>query len=154
MKTLTYEATGRIARITLNRPERGNGITLEMPDEIAACVERANLDTDVSVIALTGKGKGFCGGYDLVLAAEQGFSVELDSNSPEGSPLDPRVQLANHDPEGVWDPMIDYAMMSRNVRGFMSLFFGEKPVVCKVHGDRVIFWSGRWNAGWLFVWGP
>jgi len=29
--------------------------------------------------------------------------------------------------------MIDYAMMSRNVRGFMSLFFSEKPVVCKVH---------------------
>ena len=25
-------------------------------------------------------------------------------------------------------------MMSRNVRGFMSLFHGEKPVVCKVHG--------------------
>ncbi len=25
-------------------------------------------------------------------------------------------------------------MMSRNVRGFMSLFFSEKPVVCKVHG--------------------
>src|SRR5438477_736753 len=134
MKTLTYETTGRIARITLNRPERGNGITLEMPDEIAACVERANLDPNVSVIALAGNGKGFCGGYDLVLAAEQGFSVEPDSNSPEGSPLDPRVQLANHDPEGVWDPMIDYAMMSRNVRGFMSLFFGEKPVVCKVHG--------------------
>ena len=27
--TITYERTGRIARITLNRPERGNGITLE-----------------------------------------------------------------------------------------------------------------------------
>ena len=25
-------------------------------------------------------------------------------------------------------------MMSRNVRGFMSLFHCEKPVVCKVHG--------------------
>ena len=30
--------------------------------------------------------------------------------------------------------MVDYAMMSRNVRGFMSLFHGDKPVVCKVHG--------------------
>ncbi len=126
LNTLTYETTGRIARLTLNRPERGNGITLDMPNEIAVCVERANLNSDVSVIALTGNGKGFCGGYDLVLAAEQGFSVDSDSTvSPEGSPLDPRVQLANHDPEGVWDPMIDYAMMSRNVRGFMSLFFGE-----------------------------
>jgi len=85
MKTITYETTGRIARITLNRPGRGNGITLEMPTEIAACVERANLDPEVHVIALAGNGKGFCGGYDLVLAAEQGFSVESDSTtSPEG----------------------------------------------------------------------
>ena len=134
LRTLTYETTGRIARLTLNRPERGNAITLEMPGEISACVERANLDPNVSVIALAGNGKGFCGGYDLVLAAEHGFSVEPNSTgTPEASPLDPRVQLANHDPNGTWDPMIDYAMMSRNVRGFMSLFFSDKPVVCKVH---------------------
>jgi enoyl-CoA hydratase len=53
---------------------------------------------------------------------------------PKGSPMDPRVQLANHDPEGTWDPIGDYAMMSRNVRGFMSLFYSDKPVICKVHG--------------------
>ncbi len=34
----------------------------------------------------------------------------------------------------MWDPVIDYQMMSRNVRGFMSLFHANKPVVCKVHG--------------------
>ena len=75
MKTLTYETAGSIARINLNRPERGNGITLEMPNEIAACVERANLDPNVSVIALAGNGKGFCGGYDLVLAADRVFQL-------------------------------------------------------------------------------
>src|SRR5207253_8959715 len=53
---------------------------------------------------------------------------------PTGSPMDPAVQAANHDPDGTWDPMVDYAMMSRNVRGFMSLFHSDKPVVCKVHG--------------------
>ena len=41
---------------------------------------------------------------------------------------------ANHDPGGTWDPALDYAMMSRNVRGFMSLFHCGKPVVCMVHG--------------------
>jgi enoyl-CoA hydratase/carnithine racemase len=133
LKTITYDVTGRIARITLNRPERGNGITLEMPAEIAACVERANLDPEVHVIAIAGNGKGFCGGYDLVLAAEQRIGGELMS-WPTGSPMDPKVQIANHDPEQVWDPMIDYAMMSRNVRGFMSLFYSDKPVICKIHG--------------------
>jgi enoyl-CoA hydratase/carnithine racemase len=34
VNTLTYEVDGRIARIRLNRPERGNGITLEMPPEL------------------------------------------------------------------------------------------------------------------------
>jgi enoyl-CoA hydratase len=30
--------------------------------------------------------------------------------------------------------MVDYAMMSRNVRAFMSLHRATKPVICKVHG--------------------
>ena len=135
LKTLTYHTTGRVARITLNRPERGNGITLDMPQELAACVERANLDPAIHVIALSGNGKGFCGGYDLVTSAEQRMSDEGQSSAwPEGSPMDPLVQQSNHDPQATWDPMVDYAMMSRNVRGFMSLFHSDKPVVCKVHG--------------------
>ena len=135
LKTLTYDVTGRIARITLNRPERGNGITFETPSELAACVERANLDPNVHVIALSGNGKGFCGGYDLVMTAEQKLGEEGEMLSwPKGSPMDPKVQLANHDPESNWDPVLDYAMMSRNVRGFMSLFYSDKPVICKVHG--------------------
>jgi enoyl-CoA hydratase len=134
LTTMTYAVTGRIARITLNRPERGNGITFDTPPELAACVERANLDPSVHVIALAGNGKGFCGGYDLVASAEHGMTSLGHAGAPAGSPLDPAVQAENHDPEGVWDPMVDYAMMSRNVRGFMSLFFSDKPVVCKVHG--------------------
>ncbi len=135
LKTLTYDVTDRIARITLNRPERGNGITFETPAELAACVERANLDPAVHVIALSGNGKGFCGGYDLVMTAEQKLGEEGEMLSwPKGSPMDPKVQLANHDPDSNWDPILDYAMMSRNVRGFMSLFYSDKPVICKVHG--------------------
>jgi enoyl-CoA hydratase len=71
MKTIRYEVAGRIARVTLNRPDRGNGITLEMPRELAECVEEANLDPAVHAIALAGEGKGFCGGYDLVEFAER-----------------------------------------------------------------------------------
>ncbi|HEU4729402.1 MAG TPA: crotonase/enoyl-CoA hydratase family protein [Kofleriaceae bacterium] len=133
METMTYEVTGRIARITLDRPERGNGITLVTPRELTECVERANLDPGVHVIALAGRGKGFCGGYDLHASAEQGMQGQ-PAVGPPGSPLDPAVQRDNHDPSRTWDPVIDYQMMTRNVRGFMSLFHSEKPVVCKVHG--------------------
>ncbi len=132
LRTMTYATTGRIARITLDRPERGNGITMDMPVELARCVERANLDPAVHVIALSGRGKGFCGGYDLVVHAEGKPDA---ATGPSGSPLDPAVIAANHDPSApAWDPMVDYAMMARNVRGFMSLFHSDKPVVCKVHG--------------------
>jgi enoyl-CoA hydratase len=131
MKTLDYRVDGRIARITLDRPERGNAITLDMPSELAECVERANLDPAVHVIALAGNGNGFCGGYDLVETAEGMGDPERPA---EGSPVHPGVIAANHDPGRPWDPVVDWQMMSRNVRGFMSLFHSDKPVVCKVHG--------------------
>jgi len=135
LETLTYETGERVARITLNRPERGNGITPRMPVELAECVERANLDPEVHAIALAGNGTGFCGGYDLVASAEGDMS-ELGEGgaAPPGSPLDPAVIGANHAPDSNWDPVTDYQFMSRNVRGFMSLFHSEKPVLCKVHG--------------------
>ena len=133
METMTYAVDGRIARITLNRPERGNGLTLLTPRELADCVEQANLDPAVHVIALAGNGKGFCGGYDLQLSAEQSVQA-MPSYGPTGSPLDGQVLRDNHDPSRTWDPMVDYQMMARNVRGFMSLFHANKPVVCKVHG--------------------
>src|SRR3954454_21725630 len=134
LETLTYESSDRVARITLDRPERGNGITPRMPAEIASCVERANLDPAVHAIALAGNGSGFCGGYDLVASAE-GEMSELDGvEAPPGSPLDPATIGANHAPESNWDPVTDFQFMSRNVRGFMSLFDYEKPVLCKVHG--------------------
>ena len=133
-QTMTYEVDGRVARITLNRPERGNGITRTLVSELERCVEWADLDPDVHVILLSGNGKGFCGGYDLVESAEGEGTLGEDPAAPKGSPLDPEVMGKNHDPSGTWDPMVDYSMMSRNVRGFMSLFNCSKPVVCKVHG--------------------
>lgn len=134
LKTMTYEVTGRIARITLNRPDRGNGITMDMPLELTQCIEKANIDQQVHVIALSGHGSGFCGGYDLVDSAEALSVGDPSPHRPSGSVLDPVVQMQNHVPNSAWDPMTDYAMMSRNVKGFMSLFHSEKPVVCKVQG--------------------
>lgn len=135
LQAMTYVVDGRVARITLDRPERGNGITRRLVQELEHCVEQADLDPAVHAILLGGNGKGFCGGYDLVESAEgAGRMGDAFAAAPEGSPLDPAVMAANHDPSGTWDPMVDYAMMGRNVKGFMSLFHCSKPVVCKVHG--------------------
>jgi enoyl-CoA hydratase len=134
-RTLTYEVTGRIARITLDRPEHGNAITLDTPVELADAVERADLDRGVHVILLAGNGAGFCGGYDLGLFAEQEISApDGTAGDLAGTVLDPAVQAANHDPARTWDPMVDYAMMSRFNRGFASLLHANKPTVAKLHG--------------------
>jgi enoyl-CoA hydratase len=133
-RTLTYEVTGRIARITFDRAEHGNAITPDTPIELAHAVERADLDPRVHVMCVSGRGTGFCGGYDLSLFAEQGFGAGDDPGGTEGTVLDPRVQARNHDPSRVWDPMLDYAMMSRFNRGFASLLHANKPTVAKLHG--------------------
>jgi enoyl-CoA hydratase len=44
LQAMTYEVDGRVARIVLDRPERGNGITGRLIEELAWCVERADLD--------------------------------------------------------------------------------------------------------------
>ncbi len=136
LQTMTYEVADRVARITLDRPARGNGITRRLIVELERCVEQADLDPAVHAILLAGAGAGFCGGYDLVESAEgQGRLGEVElAPAPPGSPLDPAVMAANHDPTGTWDAMVDYAMMSRNARAFMSLFHCGIPVVCRVHG--------------------
>jgi enoyl-CoA hydratase len=134
MGVVEYAVDGAIARITLNRPERGNGLTRGLLDELAACVERADLDPQVHVMLLAGAGSGFCGGYDLVDSAE-GEGAGMAAREDEvGTPLDPMVVAGNHNPGANWDPLVDYAMMRRNVRTFMSLFEAGKPVICKIHG--------------------
>ena len=116
--TLIYETAGRIARISLNRPERLNAIDERMPGEIRAAVERANADDGIHVIVLQGAGRGFCSGYDL-----KAFAETAGEN--------PGVQSMP------WDPMIDYRFMKQCTDDFFSLWRSYKPVICKVHGYAV-----------------
>lgn len=132
LRTMTYEVTDRIARITFNRPEKGNAITADTPLELSALVERADLDPNVHVILVSGRGEGFCAGFDLGAYAEG--SSPAGGENYRGSVLDGKTQAANHRPDQPWDPMIDYQMMSRFVRGFASLMHADKPTVVKIHG--------------------
>jgi len=117
-KTLKYSVTGKIARITLNRPARLNAIDDRMPREIRRAVEAANEDDRVHVIVLAGAGRAFCAGYDLKKYAEG----------------DPRNRWSQAMP---WDPMRDYRGMKTNTDDFFSIWRSYKPVICKVHGYAV-----------------
>ena len=127
LKTMSYEVTDRVARITFNRPEKGNAIVADTPLELSALVERADLDPGVHVILVSGRGEGFCAGFDLSAYADRTGSAG-GTGAYAGTVLDGKTQGANHLPNQPWDPMIDYQMMSRFVRGFSSL----------MHADQVI----------------
>lgn len=61
-----YERSAEgIARITLNRPEKLNSITVPLRDELVAALERAEREENVRCIILTGAGRAFCAGQDL-----------------------------------------------------------------------------------------
>ncbi|OBI06624.1 enoyl-CoA hydratase [Mycolicibacter nonchromogenicus] len=132
LRTMTYEVADRVARITFNRPEHGNAITADTPLELSALVERADLDPNVHVILVSGRGEGFCAGFDLGAYAEGSSSAGGEHN--RGTVLDGKTQATNHRSDQPWDPMIDYQMMSRFVRGFASLMHCDKPTVVKIHG--------------------
>ncbi|MBU2549316.1 MAG: crotonase/enoyl-CoA hydratase family protein [Proteobacteria bacterium] len=119
-ETILYETSGRIATITLNRPEAFNAIRPPMPDEIEQAVGMANADREVRVIILQGAGRSFCAGFD--------FSGDLKHFEDWGG------QPGSDD----WDPGQDIMMVTSPFTGpvpkFMSIWRSPKPVVARVHG--------------------
>ena len=126
-QSLIYAVAGRVATITLNRPERMNAINLAMPAEIADAVDRANRDDAVHVIVLTGAGDGFCSGYDLKEFAEA-------AGEQPGSQLGGANGAGEARP---WDPMADFFGMHECTQHFMSLWRSYKPTIARVHGPAV-----------------
>jgi enoyl-CoA hydratase len=118
MPRVLYQRDGRIARITLNRPEVMNAIDDQLPAELEAAVEEANADSGVHVIVLAGAGRAFCAGYDLAYYAQAAGTNAGVQAMP-------------------WDPMKDYAFMMKNTERFMSLFRSHRPVIGKVQGFAV-----------------
>jgi len=116
-ESIAYAVRGRVATITLDRPDRLNAIDGAMPAEIRTAVERAQADQDVHVIVVTGAGRSFCSGYDLKEYAER-------TDAP-------------YSQEMPWDPMLDFEMMHRNTQDFMALWRSYKPTIAKVRGHAV-----------------
>jgi len=63
-QTILYDVAGRVARLTLNRPERLNSFNAVMHAEVRDALGRVSGD-GARVLVLTGAGRGFCAGQDL-----------------------------------------------------------------------------------------
>ena len=62
---LVEKPQARTAVVTLHRPERLNAMSIDLVIELDAALNRVADDNDVSVVILTGSGRGFCSGLDL-----------------------------------------------------------------------------------------
>ena len=93
-ETIIYEKSGPVARLTMNRPERLNGMTNRMLIETRRALEGAAEDRELRILVLTGAGKGFCPGADI---------GQIASSAPD-DPLtvdDFRVPILLHDMQAV-----------------------------------------------------
>jgi 2-(1,2-epoxy-1,2-dihydrophenyl)acetyl-CoA isomerase len=79
-QTLTYQKSANVATVTLNRPDRMNGMTSLMVREAHDALTAAAGDESVSVLVLTGAGSSFCPGADLRAATARERDVPADAH--------------------------------------------------------------------------
>lgn len=77
MDHMRMEVDGRVATITIDRPERRNAFTVEMFDLLGERLRSAEADPQVRCVVVTGTGDAFSSGLDLVAAA--GYGERLDT---------------------------------------------------------------------------
>lgn len=93
---IRYEVDDPIATLTLNRPKRLNAWTERMGREIKHALAAAESDPRVVVVVMTGEGRGFCAGADLIglgslsqggaFATESGSALDADPGDPSFGP--------------------------------------------------------------------
>lgn len=81
-ETITYEANGPIAVVTLNRPDMRNAQNAQMLLEIDEAYRRAEADDDIRVIVLKANGKHFSAGHDMSPSEFERFEKEVRRGRP------------------------------------------------------------------------
>lgn len=77
MSTVLYETNNHIATLIINRPERRNALNAETISELLVALRRAETDTAVRALVLTGAGdRAFCAGADLGSGVGKGGTAE------------------------------------------------------------------------------
>jgi E-phenylitaconyl-CoA hydratase len=66
MAVVEYEVKDRVAYITLNRPDKLNAIDVAMRDDLWRMLHEANDNPGVWMVVMTGNGRAFSVGHDLV----------------------------------------------------------------------------------------
>ena len=86
-KIVEYQSNNNIATITLNRPNSLNAMNDELMRGISEAFAQVEQDKDIRVVILTGAGRGFCAGADLVQVA-QPAEPKPSSSDKQSNPMD------------------------------------------------------------------
>lgn len=119
-EAIRFEVKDRIARITLNRPEKRNALNQQLLRELHDALWEADDRADVNVVVLEGAGKDFCAGYDLV-------TVYNDKAGDASAEPTYRSTASGYD-DDCWQ-------MEATQRLTIALFDMHKPVIAKIQGN-------------------
>lgn len=119
---IIYEVENGRARITLNRPDKLNALTLKMQAEMAEALWQADNDRAVHCVIIKGAGRGFSAGYDLTGGGAVPVSrLDAETKSRRGG------RSVDDD---IWQ-------LERAQRYRMAIFDMHKPVIAQVDGPCV-----------------
>lgn len=120
-ENILYESDGRLAFITLNRPEKLNALSNDLRGELFHALKEAEADRAVGVIVLRANGRAFSAGYDLSpsrAASDESRYVHPRSKLPDTGTTHP----AHYD----WSRHVLLANW--------TIWELAKPVVAQIHG--------------------
>lgn len=98
-KTIQFKVSDKVARVTLNRPDRLNSFNLQMHRELGEVLH--NHVADARVIVITGAGRGFCAGQDLNDRAVSTGSDPVDLGITVETGWNPLIRLITTMPQPV-----------------------------------------------------
>jgi len=115
-QSIVYEVERGRARITLNRPEKRNALSLALLTELSEALWDADADREVHAVIIRGAGTCFSAGYDLTETAPR-TGKRGGASYRGGRSID----------DDIWQ-------LERSQRMRMAIFDMHKPVLAQVHG--------------------
>jgi enoyl-CoA hydratase/carnithine racemase len=71
MTDIVYEVRDDVAYVQLNRPDKHNGLTLDMLSDLTSAAQRAEKDRSLRAVVLSGAGESFCSGLDFASVGKE-----------------------------------------------------------------------------------